>query len=231
MKTLGILGGVGPETTTEVYLSIINQFRKDNQKNYPSIVIYNLPFPFIIENEAIIEGKNSEKMIPYLIEGAKILEKAGADFGILPCNTLHKYMNVISESVKIPFLNIIDETAKVLEISSVKNIGILATETTVNDRLYNDPLKRIGINILYPTVDEQNILNKIITELIEGDESSTNEQKIKEICISLQNKGAENILLACTDLQLVVKKINLNIGLIDTTEILSKAAFKKLLEI
>ena len=67
MKTIGILGGVGPETTSHVYNSIINIFRKDGKENYPSILIYNLPFPFTIEKEAIIEGRNSEKMIPLMI--------------------------------------------------------------------------------------------------------------------------------------------------------------------
>lgn len=109
MKTIGILGGVGPETTSHVYHSIINLFRKSQLKRYPSIVIYNLPFPFVIEKEVIIDGINSHKMIPYLIRGAKILEKAGADFGILPCNTLHKYIERIRRVVKIPFLSILDE--------------------------------------------------------------------------------------------------------------------------
>jgi len=77
MKTLGILGGIGPQTTSKIYLSVIDSIRKKGAEKYPPIVIYNLPFPFVIENEAIVQGINSEKMISYLIDGAKILEKSG----------------------------------------------------------------------------------------------------------------------------------------------------------
>lgn len=80
MKTLGILGGLGPQTTSKIYLRIVDLVRKSGKDKYPPIVIYNLPFPFIIEKEAIVQGVNSEKMLPYLIDGAKVLEKAGACF-------------------------------------------------------------------------------------------------------------------------------------------------------
>ncbi|MCX6719843.1 MAG: amino acid racemase, partial [Candidatus Staskawiczbacteria bacterium] len=160
MKTIGILGGVGPETTSKVYHSIIDFFKKNGQTNYPSILIYNLPFPFVIEEDAIIKGVNSKKMLPYLTEGAKILEKSGADFGILPCNTLHKYIKEIRESVKIPFLSILDETVLQLKSMGVKTVGILATETTVKDKLYDDILLKNGINSLYPDRESQDKINK-----------------------------------------------------------------------
>src|SRR3989338_9227039 len=123
MKTLGILGGVGPQTTSKVYLSIIKLIREKGEEKYPPIVIYNLPFPFVIENEAIIQGINSEKMIPYLIDGAKILEKSRIDFGILPCNTLHKFIGEIRKAVKFPFISILEETVLVLKTKGVKKIG------------------------------------------------------------------------------------------------------------
>lgn len=228
MKTLGILGGVGPETTSKIYHSIINLFKKNQMDKYPAILIYNLPFPFAIEEEAIVQGKNSEKMIPYLVEGAKILEKAGADFGILPCNTLHKYIGEIRDSVKIPFLSILDETVIKLKATGIKTIGILATETTVKDELYNNILKENGINYLYPTREEQNIINKIILELLNAKKDKLQEEEIKTICSSLQKKGAQAILLACTDLQIIVSIIHSSIPVIDSTEILINASMREL---
>src|SRR3989344_1370079 len=144
MKTLGILGGVGPATTSKVYLSVIDSVRKI-KKNYPSMTIYNLPWPFALEDEIIIKGKNSEKMIPYLVEGAKILEEAGANFGILPCNTLHKHIEEVRASVKIPFLSILEETASTLCRLKIKNIGILASQTTIDSKIYHKPLKERGV--------------------------------------------------------------------------------------
>ena len=228
MKTLGIIGGLGPETTTKIYHSVIDAFRK-NRKNYPSIVIYNLPFPFAVENEAIVKGINSHKMLPHLIRGAKILEKSGASFGILPCNTLHKYIEKIRQAVKIPLLSILDETALNLKKAKVKTVGILATETTVKDKLYDNVLKKHDIKILYPTKPEQNNINKIIMRLLKREKSENYTKIIRKICFSLQKRGAENILLACTDLQLL--KFNSKIPVIDTTEILIQASMRELTKI
>jgi aspartate racemase len=228
MKTIGILGGVGPETTSHVYHSIINLFRKSQLKRYPSIVIYNLPFPFVIEKEVIIDGINSHKMIPYLIRGAKILEKAGADFGILPCNTLHKYIERIRRVVKIPFLSILDESASRLRIMRVKTVGILATETTAQDKLYDKILREAGINVLYPTRREQDEINRIIVEILNGKKTKLQKGKIRKICSSLYKRGVGAILLACTDLQIITSHIHTPALIIDTTEILIRASVREL---
>ncbi|MFA6601379.1 MAG: amino acid racemase [Candidatus Paceibacterota bacterium] len=225
IKTIGIIGGVGPETTSKIYHSIIDTYKRQSDR-YPSIVIYNLPFPFIIENEAIAKGINVHKMLPFLIDGAKILEKSGADFGILPCNTLHKYIKEIREAVKIPFLSILDETVLELISNKVKTVGVLATETTVKDRLYDSLLGKNGINVLYPTETEQKTINQLILELINKTKGKCSEQQMEEICSSLHKKGAGAILLACTDLQLA--KINSKIPIFDTTDILIAASVREL---
>jgi aspartate racemase len=228
MKTLGIIGGLGPETTSKVYLKVIESIRKSKKEKYPAIVIYNLPFPFIIENQAIVQGINSEKMLPYLIDGAKILEKAGASFGILPCNTLHKYINEIRTSVKIPFLSIIEETALKLKSLKIKSVCILATQTTVNSEIYSGILHKAGIGVFYPNQKEQDDINKIIIQLLNSKKNNLQNQKIKAICNSLQKRGARCILLACTDLQLVIFDIKTSIPIIDTTQILIDAAVREL---
>jgi len=229
MKTLGILGGVGPQTTSEVYLEIINLIRNGGSKIYPPILIYNLPFPFVVEKEAIVDGVNSERMIPYLTNGAKILEKAGADFVVLPCNTLHKFSDDIISAIKIPFVSIVDETALFLEKNKIKNVGLLGTETTVRDKIYNSSLEKAGIDIIYPNKDEQNILNNIIIELIRNGKSDSYAVLLQNICESLRARGAESILLACTDLQLLVSNLKISIPVFDTTKILVESSVKNIL--
>ncbi|MFZ5981999.1 MAG: aspartate/glutamate racemase family protein [Patescibacteria group bacterium] len=226
MKTLGILGGVGPQTTAKVYLSVIESIRKNGEEKYPPIVIYNLPFPFIIEHEAIVQGINVEKMIPYLIDGAKILEKSGADFGILPCNTLHKFIGEIRKSAGIPFLSILEETVLFLKGKKIKRIGVLASETTIKSKIYEGMLKKSGIDILYPSRKEQDIVNGVIVDLLNGREADIQKNKLENVCASLQKNGAEVILLACTDLQLIASKLKVGIPLIDTTEILINATVR-----
>lgn len=229
MKTLGILGGVGPETTSKVYHSVIDSIRKSGGGYYPAITIYNLPWPFSLEDDMILYGKNSEKMIPYLVNGAKILEKSGASFGILPCNTLHKHIGEIRSSVKIPFLSILEETKSKLTSLNMHRVGILASQTTINSNLYGEILKENSIDLVYPNKTEQNAINKIIVELVRGKQRKAHSKTITIICRSLKKKGAESILLACTDLQLVAN-ISSSIPIIDTTEVLVEASVRELLK-
>lgn len=231
MKTLGILGGVGPETTSKVYLSLVDLVREKGMPTYPPILVYNMPFPFVIEDEAIVQGKNAEKMLPYLIEGARILERGGAEFGILPCNTLHKYIDEIRTSVHYPFLSILEEVTSVLKERKVKRIGILATETTIRTKIYEEILNENSIVTVYPTDEEQQVINQIIVEVLNGKRNAEQTEMIETICTRLKKDGAESILLACTDLQLVIadnmKRFD---SVIDTTDILIQATLRELLK-
>ena len=169
-------------------------------------------------------------MIPYLIDGARILEKGGVDFGILPCNTLHKYINNIRESVKFPFISILEEVVSFLNLNNIKNVGILATETTIQSKIYEDILLKNSINVIYPNKTEQEIINNIIIKLLNGEKEDSYTKNIEIICNSLNKKGAENILLACTDLQLVIENVDKSISIIDTTDILIRASVRELLK-
>lgn len=213
-----------------MYLAIIKRVRERGQEKYPPIVIYNLPFPFVVEKEAIVQGINAEKMVPYLVEGAKILEKSGADFGILPCNTLHKFMGEICKAARIPFLSILEETASVLEDKKVKRVGILATETTIESKIYESVLREVGINILYPSQSEQNVVKSVIIELLSETESNLQKEKLETVCNALSKRGAETVLLACTDLQLIASDIKTSAEIIDTTEILVNAAIREMVK-
>lgn len=228
MKKLGILGGVGPQTTADVYLSVIKLIKKYREDKYPPIFIHNLPFPFVYEDEIIVRGENPEKMLPYLIDGARILEKAGADFGILPCNTLHKFIKNIRAATSIPFLSILEETALVVKDKKIHKVGILATEATVQGKLYEDILNKNDIEVIYPTKAEQIIINNIIIELIGGVKSARHIKEIKKICNMLRKNGAQGVLLACTDLQLAMSGVIMNVPVIDTTQVIIDAAVREM---
>jgi len=95
MKTVGIIGGLGPETTSEFYLELIFLCQKLNKVNRPPILIWNIPLPLKIEKELLIKDIGEKRYLPFLIEAAKILEKAGADFLVMPCNTMHIFIKEI----------------------------------------------------------------------------------------------------------------------------------------
>ncbi len=115
MKTVGIIGGLGPSTTAEFYLEVIFACQKENKTNRPPALIWNVPISYKIEREAIVESRGKERLVPFLIDAAKRLEKGGADFLVMPCNSLHTFIGEIRRSVKIPVLSIVEETAKFLK--------------------------------------------------------------------------------------------------------------------
>ncbi len=225
MKTLGILGGVGPETTSIIYESVIANIRKNGSKKYPPILIWNLPYLFELEEEMIVDGK-IDRILPNLVSGTKLLEKAGADFVILPCNTLHPHIEILRKSVQITVLSIVEETVAFLKTKKIKSVGILGTKATMRHKLYDGILKKNGIRSLAPRRAEQKTINEIIVDLVHSKHKKIHEEKLEKICRSLLQRGAEKILLACTDLQLV--PLNSIIPSIDTTQILINASVREL---
>jgi aspartate racemase len=185
----------------------------------PGIIISNVSFPKLLEREIINQGKSSELMFPYVLNSAKQLEKAGADFIVIPCNTLHEILPLLKREIKIPFLDLIEETAKILE--SFDKIGILSSKRTKESKIYDNILK--NVQILYPNKEEQNSISEIILRIINN--TSTREDKIliDKIILGLKEKGAEKIVLACTDLANIVE---IDDSIIDTQKILIDSIYK-----
>ncbi|MBU6323198.1 amino acid racemase [Patescibacteria group bacterium] len=229
MKTLGMLGGVGPQTTAETYLSVIEAVRKAGRDSYPPIVVYNLPFPFRVEREAIVEGRNAEQMIPFLTEGARVLERSGADFGILPCNTLHAYIEDVRKASSVPFLSILEETARALSAFEPKTIGFLATRSTLASGIYERALAGTGRAFVYPAEDEQMALTEMIVRLLAGSPGYEERAVVETVAESLAARGADVILLACTDIQLAARHADVPVPIVDTMEVLGNAAVRELL--
>lgn len=229
MKTVGIIGGLGPETTAEFYLEIIRLCSGKNKLSRPPILIWSIPLPYQIEKEAITKAKGEEKNTPYLIEAAEKLEKAGADFLVMPCNSLHIFIEEIRKAVKIPVLSIVEETVRFLKNQAVKNVGLLATSITINHGLYSKKLNNNGIKEFIPSQNEQIELNKIIYRIVNNKYSNKDKEKLNSIIGNLKKKGLKTFILACTDLQILAPD-NLGIKIYDTMKILAEATAKKFLE-
>ena len=133
MKTLGIIGGLGPETTSEFYLDVIFSCHKKDKNNRPSIIIASVPLPYKIEEDAIAKNTGIERCLPFLLQEAQRLEKAGADFIVLPCNSLHIYIKELRDSIKIPVLSIVEETVRFLKKNDFKKVGIVSTSATIEN--------------------------------------------------------------------------------------------------
>lgn len=222
MKTVGIIGGLGPETTAEFYLDLIFNCQKRNTLQRAPVIISSVPLPFLIEKEGLLLNKGVERNIPYLINEAQRLERAGADFIVMPCNSLHIFIKEIRASVKIPALSIIEETIKYIQKKKVIKTGIISTAMTVKNKLYENELLKNEILFAGPSVKEQSELDKIIYNIVKGDKNKADSEFLMQIIENLNKENVECILLACTDLQLLRPK-HPSLEIFDTMQILAES--------
>jgi len=225
-KIIGILGGMGPEATIDLFYKIIKFTPAEKDQDHLRIIIDNNPK--IPDRTAAILGKG-EDPLPALRETAQNLEKSGADFIIIPCNTAHYFLPSIQESVKIPILNMIEETAKETQkkIPSIKKVGLLASIGTYKTEIYHQHFKKYNIEIIYPEKEDREEVMKIIYAVKAGDLSEGIKRNIIKIAQKLIDKGAEAIIAGCTEIPLILKEGDISIPIIDPTQVLAKAAVQK----
>lgn len=226
MKTVGIIGGLGPETTAKFYMQILSLCQKGNKRNRPSILISNVPISFALEEKFIKEGEGKKEFLSLLINSAIQLEKGGADFIVIPCNTAHVFINEIRASVNVPVLSIIEKTANVLNKKGVKKVGLLSTPATIKNKLFDSKL-----DVILPNKTEQKQMGIIINKLINNHQTPRDKQALFRIVDDISKKS-DAILLACTDLQLLIpENKHHKIEILDTMKILAEATVKELLSL
>ena len=225
-KIIGILGGMGPEATIDLFYKIIKFNPAEKDQDHLRIIIDNNPK--IPDRTAAILGKG-EDPLPALQETAQNLEKAGADFIVIPCNTAHYFLSSIQESVNIPVLNMIEETAKETKkrIPQIKKVGLLASIGVYKSEIYHQHFKKFNIEIISPEEKDRGKVMKVIYAVKAGDLSEEVKKNIIQIAQKLIDKGAEAIIAGCTEIPLILKEGNVSVPLIDPTQILARIAVQK----
>ncbi|HUQ85042.1 MAG TPA: amino acid racemase [Candidatus Limnocylindrales bacterium] len=229
MKTVGIIGGLGPETTSEFYLELIFSSFDRNKIQRSPILIWNVPIECKIEEELITAAKGEERYLPYLIDAAQRLEKGGVDFIVMPCNSMHIFIDDIRSKVNIPVLSILEETAKFLKSRDIFEVGIVATTSTISKKLYEKHLNQVGIKQISPDDFQQAKIGKIINNLVLSRHNNTDRQELIKIIDSFSNKNIRTLILACTDLQLLIPHHE-SMKIYDTMKILVNATVQELLK-
>ena len=221
-KIVGVLGGMGPESTAIFYHAVIKQCQKQYgaqyDEDYPEIFIYNLPIP------NIVEGLNKpDETLDMLIKGTKKIESIGVDFIVMPCNTAHYFYSSMAKSISVPFICIFHATAKKIKISGLKKVGFLATETTIKYKSFHNDFEKNGIELIIPDQADQDRLTQIILNILAGKKLDEDKEQIKQIIQKMKESGAEAVILACTDLPILLKQDDVDIPVFDTVEILAEA--------
>jgi len=187
-----------------------------------------VPVPYDYEEDAISRNTGIERFIPLLTAEARRLEKAGADFIVMPCNSLHVFIKEIRESVKVPVLSIVEETVKFLKENGMKKVGIVSTSATIQNRLYETAFKENGIGFESPNELQQAKMGKFIHNLVMGQQNNRDRDELIGIIGEFGEKDVDCVVLACTDLQLLIPK-HPKLKIFDTMKIFADATVDRIL--
>src|SRR3989338_6240114 len=229
MKTVGIIGGLGPETTSEFYLDIVFSCQKKNKATRPAIIISSVPLPYQIEEDAIAKNTGIERCLPFLIEEARRLEKAGADFIVMPCNSLHVFIEDIRKSVSVPVLSIVEETVKFLQKNNFNRVGIVSTSATIKNKLYESAFEQNRIRYETPDSFQQAKMGKFILNLVVGQQNNKDREGLMAIINDFEKRNVDCVVLACTDLQLLIPQ-HPTLKIFDTMKILADSTVEETLK-
>lgn len=222
MKTIGIIGGMGPLATVDLYRRIVLRTRAlKDQEHIHVIIDSNINIPD--RTKAIIS--NGENPTVELIKSSKMLEQGGADFLIMPCNTAHYFIDTLKENVHIPFINMIEETVTHTLNKYGKDtiVGILATDGTIKARIYEDYYSKLGIKTVVPHKTQEKIM-KFIYDVVKSGKYEEGTDLLFECVNELKTMGATTFLLGCTELSSAQYLYKFEGPFINPMEVLTEAA-------
>ena len=219
MKTIGLLGGMSWESTVEYY-RLINEGVKEQLGGLHSaeIVMFSVDFA---EVERLQHASDWEDAGKLLTESARRIERAGADFLVICTNTMHKLADDIAGGIGIPLLHIADATAEAIKSAGMKRVGLLGTKFTMEQEFYKGRLTaRYGIEVVIPKGADRDIVHDIIyRELCVGKTREQSRQEFIRVMDELVRRGAQGIILGCTEIPLLVEPADARVPLFDTTAI------------
>lgn len=226
MRVVGILGGLGPETTSEFYLEVLLRYSKLNVKSRPRVLIDSVDMDLEAEEKFIKENKSHPDYKRTLTLAARRLETAGADFLVIPCNSVHVFIDHIRSSVSIPVLSIVEETVEELNNLGYKRIGLMATSTTITNSIYGRLSK--DKDVFYLCKDDQDSMDELIIKLVNKRHQKKDIRRIKGLVNKLNKENKlDCVLLACTDLQIAISDVRKS-EVLDTMSILANATVREI---
>ncbi len=230
-QLLGIFGGMGPEATSDLFRNIIKLTPADKDQDHIPTLVYCLPQ---VPDRMSSINNNDSSIIAYLIEGVTLLEQAGAVVISIPCNTVHYYYDIMSNSVDIPVINMIEEAVKELKqkYPDIKEVGLLATTGTISTGLYEDELRKNGFEVIVPDDEiENDFVMKAVFGIKSGVDVKINEDLLAVAGDNLVDKGAELIILGCTEIPLAFNPDRSSVPVVNATEVLARKSIEKYREL
>ena len=223
MNTLGIIGGMSPESTAAYYLHInrrVNQIKGGNHS--APLLLYSVEFQHIADCQKSGDWQQAGSL---LAQSARTLQNAGAQGILLATNTMHKVAAPIAAAISVPFLHILDAVAQAARAQGSTTVGLLGTRFTMSDGFYTERMAAQGVNTIVPNEAEQNEIHRIIfEELCVNKIQAASAQYFQNVIGSLKTQGAQGIILGCTEICLIVNAQNSPLPVFDSTALHAQAA-------
>lgn len=224
MKVIGLIGGMSWESSA-VYYQLINRRVQSllGGVHNAKIIMYSLDFGEIEELQRVGNWKEMGKILGNV---AETMEQAGAEMLVLCTNTMHKLAPAIEKRIEIPFIHIADVTGAAIAEKSMKTVALLGTQFTMEQKFYTERLKnRYDLNVLIPTLKDRKEIHRIIyDELVKGIFLEESRQIYLQIIQRLVDKGAEGIILGCTEIPLLISQEDCAVPVFNTTALHAEAA-------
>lgn len=225
-KVVGVLGGMGPLATADFYTKLVRLTPARTDQDHLRVIIDSNPK--IPDRTAGLQGRGPDPT-PHLVATAKALARAGAEVIAIPCNSAHAYLEQIRRSVRIPVLDIMEEVAAAVAALAPRprTVGLLATPGTIRARLYHRALAARGIDVVDPTGIEGEGLLHAIKAVKAGDLGPAVRARVRDTAAALIRRGADAIVLGCTELPLVMGSQDASVPVLDGTELLAAAVVRE----
>ena len=230
MKTLGIIGGLGPESTVDYYQRIIALYReRTGDGSYPEFIINSVDLKKGLD---FMDANDLTGMADYLLQGVGKLARAGADFGLISANTPHIVFEEVASKSPIPLISIVEVTCAAAKTRKLKRLGLFGTRYTMQANFYPKVFSREGIELVVPDLEDQEYIHdKYLNELVPGKFLPETRDGLLAIVDRMQAKsGIDGVILAGTELPLILRDADhKGIPLLDTTKIHCQAAIAEML--
>jgi aspartate racemase len=228
MKTLGIIGGIGPESTIHYYRAIIAAYRERRDGNYPSIVINSISVKKLLD---LVGANELDKVTEFLAIEVERLARAGADFALLASNTPHIVFDQLQRCSSIPLVSIVQATAEAAKAQGLKKVGLFGTRFTMQARFYPEVFTREEIAVVLPHAHEQDFIHeKYIGELLNNIIRPDTRDRLLAIVKRMKEQdGIQGLILGGTELPLILTDAgDTGVVFLDTTQIHASAAAQML---
>ncbi len=221
---MGLIGGMSWESSLEYY-RIINETVKERLGGFHSAkcILYSVDFE---EVEKLQHLGDWDELTRLMMDAAQRLERAGADFVMICTNTMHKMADEVQGAIHIPVLHIVDVTAQAIKSNGQTRVGLLGTKFTMEQDFYKGRLRdKHGLDVLIPSSDERQVVHDILySELCLGEIKELSKGKFKSVIQNLVDRGAQGVILGCTEIPLIVSHDDYEIPVYDTTRLHAQAA-------